>query len=78
MSMHRTQLLLREEQYRFLSARAREEGKSISAVLREIVDRQIKAQSTEIDPLLAIVGMAEGEDAAVGREHDRYLYGQKT
>lgn len=76
--MHRTQLLLQEDQYRFLSTKAKEEGKSISAVLREIINRQMSARPLEADPLQAIIGMAEGEDAAVGREHDHYLYGSRS
>ena len=29
------------------------------------------------DPLWSIVGMAEGEDAKVARNHDSFLYGAK-
>lgn len=32
-------------------------------------------QPMEGDPLQSIIDMAEGEDASVGREHDRYPYG---
>ena len=31
----------------------------------------------EREPLLDLVGMAEGEDADIARNHDKYLYGAK-
>ncbi len=42
--MHRSQIMLEEEQYRFLADEARRKGKSISALLREWIDQRIQAQ----------------------------------
>ncbi|HHB12408.1 MAG TPA: hypothetical protein ENK62_04340 [Chromatiales bacterium] len=75
--MHRTQIQLEEYQYRFLKAQAKRSGKSISALLRELVDHQIRQSTGESDPLLEIVGLAEGPDEATARDHDRHLYGKK-
>ena len=76
--MHRTQIQLEERQYRYLKAKARRSGKSISALLREFVDDQIRAQEKRgNDPLLEIIGMAEGPADATARHHDDYLYGNE-
>ena len=40
--MHRTQILLEPEQYEALSAIARKEKRSLSGVIREMVDKQIE------------------------------------
>ncbi|WP_287963481.1 ribbon-helix-helix protein, CopG family [Alcanivorax sp.] len=76
--MHRTQIQLEERQYRYLKAKARRSGKSISALLRELVDDQIREQDKRgNDSLLEIVGMAEGPADSTARRHDDYLYGNK-
>ncbi len=76
--MHRTQIQLEERQYRYLKAKARRSGKSISALLRELVDEQIREQDRDgVDPLLEIVGMAEGSAGSTARHHDDHLYGDK-
>ncbi|MGV6816903.1 MAG: ribbon-helix-helix protein, CopG family [Thiotrichales bacterium] len=74
--MHRTQIQLEERQYRYLKAKARRSNKSISALLRELVNDQIREQEKRGDePLLEIVGMAEGPAGSTARRHDDYLYG---
>ena len=76
--MHRTQIQLEERQFRYLKAKARRNGKSISALLRELVDHHIHEQSESgNDPLMEIVGMAEGPTGATARNHDDYLYDDK-
>lgn len=74
--MHRTQIQLEERQYRYLSNRAGKSGKSLSAQIREMIEEQMQARPDPDDPLWDIVGMAEGDDAPVAREHDKYLYGE--
>ena len=75
--MHRTQILLEEYQYRYLQFRVKQEGKSVSAFLGEILDKHMHAQPDNEDPLWDIVGMSEGDPEAIAREHDKYLYGYK-
>ena len=73
--MHRTQLLLEEWQYEALRARAEREGRSLSALIREILHISLAPSSpASRRGLEEIKGI--GEDAGVyGKDHDRYLYG---
>ena len=72
--MHRTQIQLEESQYRFLRAQTGKTGKSLSAQIRELIEQRMQARPDADDPLWGMVGMAEGDDAPVAREHDKYLY----
>ena len=71
--MHRTQLLLHDWQYAALKARAAREGKSLSALVREIVSAHLDRKASKLD---LIEGIAEGPPD-FGAEHDRYLYGDE-
>jgi plasmid stability protein len=74
--MHRTQILLEEWQYQTLLARAEQEGRSISEVIREILHNTLAPTSRRKRRLKTIEGI--GEDSAVyGRAHDRFLYGEE-
>lgn len=74
--MHRTQLLLEEWQYEALRARAEREGRSLSALIREIL-RTSLAPSAPTSPsrLGEIEGIGEDADS-YGEDHDRHLYGE--
>lgn len=72
--MHRTQISLEDWQYQVLRARAEQEGRSISDLVREILRTALVSHRKE--GLEDIEGI--GEDAsAYGRQHDRFLYGAK-
>ncbi len=74
--MHRSQIMLRETQYRFLVDEAQRTGQSISSILRELIDRRMQSQrqsSLERDPLWDMVGIARGGPDKVSEDHDRYL-----
>lgn len=74
--MHRTQVMLEEEQHRFLVDEARRKGESIAALIRQLIDEYIRAQSEiplEQDPLWDMVGIAHGGLGKVSEEHDQYL-----
>ena len=74
--MHRTQISLEHEQYRLLGAEARRQGISLSALIRRLVDDFFGSDRLpEQDPLEAVIGIGSGTGEAVGREHNRYLYG---
>jgi hypothetical protein len=47
----------------------------LSQLAREQETPLRDSTSDQQDPLFDIIGMAEGEDADVGRRHDDYLYG---
>ncbi len=42
--MHRTQILLRPEQHRILSEIAAQEKRSLSEIIREMIDKQVAAR----------------------------------
>ena len=73
--MQRTQILLEDWQYQALKARAQREGRSMSDLLRQILDAHL-GKAAARTPRLADI-RAVGEDrAARGRDHDRFLYGK--
>ena len=74
MYMHRTQVMFEEKQYRFLKKLSERENKSISQVLREILDSY--AAKTGAFSLSSIEGIAEDREA-YGKDHDRWLYRKK-
>jgi hypothetical protein len=69
--MVRTQLILEEAQHRRLKRLAQSRGKSLSAVLREILDEHF---GMETDNLTGLAGMVN-DAPDVAREHDRWIYG---
>jgi len=76
--MHRTQITLEEAQYAALREQARRTGKSMGAVIREMLDRELEAlgnarrgRPTGLKKLKGII-----EDPGFGGEdHDEILYG---
>ena len=55
---------------------ARRQGISLSALIRRLVDEHFKGEpGLEVDPLETVAGIGSGTGAPVGREHNRYLYG---
>lgn len=72
--MHRTQLLLEEWQYEALRGRAEREGRSLSALVREILRVSLALPaSAPRERLGTIEGIGEDADS-YGEEHDRHLY----
>jgi hypothetical protein len=53
--MHRAQVLLYEHHYSFLKTESERQGKTISALLREIIDNYLQNQAREDDPLCSIL-----------------------
>jgi hypothetical protein len=77
--MHRTQISLEKWQYQMLMELSRATRKSLSAIVRELVDEKLTltVSSRKKDSLHGIVGMSSGDGASVAREHDEHLYGKK-
>lgn len=72
----RTQISLTDEQYVTLKAIAEERGESMSAVIREAVDRLVTGSRPDpVAALLSISGIAEGGPRDLAENHDYYLYG---
>lgn len=75
--MHRTQILLRLDQYQALKRLARARRTSLGELIRVIVDREIGAASgtpAGIEAIRRAAGFIEKADAR-GRDHDDVLYG---
>ncbi|MEW6163391.1 MAG: ribbon-helix-helix protein, CopG family [Nitrospirota bacterium] len=72
--MYRTQVLLEEKQYEFLKKISEKEGKSISKVLREIIESY--SEKSKVYSLSSIAGIAEDSEA-YGKDHDKWLYKKK-
>lgn len=79
--MHRTQISLEKDQYELLRREARRRGVSLSALLRELVERRYPRRGSKRRPaddaLAKIKGIGSGSGEAVGRRHDEFLYGRK-
>lgn len=79
--MKRLQISLTEAQYEFLKAEAFLLGKSMAAVLRDLLDAVIQTRQQELlqnDPIWDVIGVGaevEGPTDASTRV-DRYLYGE--
>ncbi|MFM8330832.1 MAG: hypothetical protein ACKN9T_04010 [Candidatus Methylumidiphilus sp.] len=72
--MHRTEITLEDEEYAFLLGEARTIGITIAELLHGMVTTRMRAQSLQADdPLEDLIGIAEGDGSAVGREHDWHL-----
>lgn len=73
--MQRTQILLDDWQYEALKARAQREGRSMSELLRQILDAHLGKSRTRT-PRLADIRALGKDRTARGRDHDRFLYGK--
>jgi len=78
--MHRTQICLEEAQYAALREHSRRTGKSIAAIIREILDRELSALGTtgrkRASGLSKIQGLVR-DPGFGGEDHDETLYGGK-
>lgn len=75
--MRRTQISLEEKQYVFLTQESRRLGISLSELIRQFITEHLQQCRPSEDPLDKLSGMAEGPGEAIGREHDRFLYGKE-
>ena len=79
--MNRLQISLTQTQYEFLKSEAFVSGRSMAAVLRDILDETIRQRQQEIlanDPIWQAIGVAEEVDGPtdVSANVDKYLYGE--
>jgi hypothetical protein len=77
-TLHRTQVLLAPKNVRYISARASQEGLSMSEVIRQILDDAEAREPVTIESVWTMVGIgAEGPamigDLAVSENTDLYL-----
>ena len=79
--MHRLQISLTETQYEFLKSEAFVSGKSMAAVLRDLLDDAIEARQQDAlnnDPIWDVIGVGQEIEGPtdVSRNVDKYLYGE--
>ncbi len=74
--MKRTNIVLEEAQYQYLKDRAEREGKSMSALVRELIETSICASKEDMrsDSIFKIIGMGRGKGRGAARRHDEILY----
>ncbi len=75
--MHRTQIILEDWQYQALRARAEQESRSISGLVREILQSALAQPPQRAGRLKEMEGVGE-DSSARGRAHDHFLYGVKN
>jgi hypothetical protein len=77
--LHRTQVYLEESQYELLRSLARRKGRSLAAVLRDILDAylQAPARATRQDPFRRVIGIGKGDGSRVAENYEDYLYGEE-
>jgi hypothetical protein len=80
--MHRLQLSLTEEHYEFLKSESFITGKSMAAVLRDLLDEIIHIRQQELlayDPIWEVIGVGEEVKGPtdVSANVDKYLYGER-
>ncbi len=73
--MNRTQILLSEEQHRFLVEFARQSRQSISEVIRQAIDRLRAELDTPNQRALRLIGSFEADRHDVSVRHDEFLWG---
>ncbi|MBI5441220.1 MAG: hypothetical protein HY900_08420 [Deltaproteobacteria bacterium] len=77
--MHRTQVLLEEQQYLVLRNRAQREGKSLGALIRDLIDAGLRASQPAVGKGRPGIGSLKGmvEDPGFdAKDHDAALYGK--
>ena len=77
--MVRTQILLKESQYEELRAKARREGKSLSALVRLALARLLGEETARpgTSRLRDVCGLGKDPGGPSGRDHDSVLYYRK-
>ena len=79
--MHCLQISLTQTQYEFLKSEAFVSGKSMAAVLRNLLDEAIQSRQQDIlnnDPIWDVIGVGHDVEGPtdVSANVDKYLYGE--
>ena len=78
--MHRTQILLEQEQYESLQAEAARSAKSLGGLIRELLDNALSERRKAMArrggaPGLRELGGFFSKPDVLARDHDTHLYG---
>jgi hypothetical protein len=74
--MHRAQILLEKWQFDLLKAKAEAKGQSVSALVREIVSKQLGARPSKRRAIERACGIIK-DGSGTARNHDEHLYGRR-
>ena len=75
--MRRTEIRINDVQFQHLSNEARERGISRSALIRALIDEYFAgSRMSRAESLYSLKGIGKGPGDPVGRDHNRYLYGE--
>src|SRR3989304_3299397 len=76
--VHRTQVFLDDDQYRALRTLARRTGKSMGALIREMIGAHFRVpRPAGKDPFDEVIGIGRGDGAPVAENVSDYLYGER-
>lgn len=77
--MKQTNISLEERQYQRVKDLAEREGKSISQIIRELIDEsfQLESEERKEDPIFEVIGIGHGEGKSIAKDHDEVLYGEE-
>ena len=74
--MHRSQIILKEDQYAYLVNKAQRQGKSISQIVRELIDDHMaRTRDLENAAFFGTLCGGGGGDLTPPFAHDSYVYG---
>ncbi len=74
--MKRTNVNLNEDQHDYLKSLAEREGKSISELIRELVEasRGKQTRQSQDDPIYGVIGLSSSDGKLKAEDHDELLY----
>ena len=77
--MKQINISLEERQYQWIKDQAKSEGKSISQIIRELIDEKLHPEVEDIknDPIFKVIGMGHGEGQSIAKDHDDELYSER-
>jgi hypothetical protein len=78
--LHRTQVYLEESHYMLLRSLARRQGKTLAAVIRDILGAHFRKATAggAQDAFARVVGIGKGDGSAVAENYEDYLYGEES
>lgn len=75
--MRRTQIYFDEPLHRRILRRAKTEGRTAAALIREAAARYLDEHALdEEDPIRSLIGAGKGGPRDGAKDHDKYLYGR--
>lgn len=75
-NVHRTQILIDSWQYQLLNNLSKRSRKSISAIIRELINEKFSKSPQDIqkDSIFNVIGIGSGDGTPCAREHDQFIY----